>query len=102
MLSRLAPNILKIQSNQLKINRFLSTNQTTLSGKNNKTRNLFIFTVATTGSFLAYYELALNAQEKRKIRVNIQSIGRAFRALKVGLHVITDYKWNLWNLDDVL
>ena len=42
--------------------------KTKLSGKNNKTRNLFIFTVATTVSLLAYYELALNAQEKRKIR----------------------------------
>jgi hypothetical protein len=46
----------------------LSTNEAVIkpAGKN-RTRNLLLFTVATTGSCLAYYELALNAQEKRKI-----------------------------------
>jgi len=48
--------------------------------------------------FFAYYQLALDNQEKRRIRVHIESVGRAIRSVKVGLQIVTDYKWNLYGL----
>ena len=48
--------------------------------------------------FFAYYQLALDNQEKRRVRVHIESVGRAVRSVKVGLQIVTDYKWNLYGL----
>ena len=56
--------------------------------------------LAPTGSFLLYYQF-LNDQEKRKIRVTIESLGRAIRSSYVVLGIAFDYKWNLWGLDEV-
>ena len=56
--------------------------------------------LAPTGSFLLYYQF-LNDQEKRKIRVTVESLGRAIRSSYVVLGIAFDYKWNLWGLDEV-
>ncbi len=50
----------------------------------------------------SYYHLALNSKEQRWVRVNLNSIGRAFRSAKQGAQILADYKWNLWNLDKVV
>lgn len=49
----------------------------------------------------SYYHLALDNQEKRRVRVNIQSVGRAVSSVKVGLQIVADYKWNLYGLTKV-
>jgi hypothetical protein len=56
--------------------------------------------LAPSGSFLLYYQF-LNDQEKRKIRVTVESLGRAIRSSYVVLGIAFDYKWNLWGLDEV-
>lgn len=108
MLSKTLPWLVRLESNKL-INkslnklRYNSTNVVPAAKTSKKTlRNFFLYTtVVTTGSLVVYYEFALNAQERRRFRVTLESFGRALRAFKVGVQVITDYKWSLWNLDDV-
>lgn len=61
---------------------------------------LLLASLVSAGSFTLYYQLYLNEQEKRKIRVNVQSLGRAIRSSKVGASIALDYKWNLWGVDE--
>jgi aarF domain-containing kinase len=57
--------------------------------------------IAPNAAYYLYYELALSSQEKRKVRVNIKSVGRAIRSFKEGAITALDYKWNLWRIDEV-
>jgi hypothetical protein len=61
---------------------------------------LLFTSLVSGGSFMLYYQFYLNEQEKRKIRVDVQSLGRAARSSKVGASIAFDYKWNLWGLDE--
>ena len=90
-------------TNQLFRARFNSTISSPIVTKPKPIRKFLLYSVVlTNGSFILYYQFGLNAQEKRKVRVNLESVGRAVRSLQAGLKIITDYKWNLWNLDDVI
>lgn len=51
--------------------------------------------------FLGYYQLVLDSQERRKVRVNVKSVGRAVRSFTHGAITAADYKWNLWGVDEV-
>lgn len=55
--------------------------------------------VLGTGSLVSYHYL-LDSQQKRKIRINLQSVRRAVRSFNLGVKIAVDYKWNLWGLDD--
>ncbi|XP_069113609.1 uncharacterized aarF domain-containing protein kinase 5-like isoform X2 [Argopecten irradians] len=50
--------------------------------------------------FGAYY-LSLTEQNKRKVRVLLGGCVRFLRSLKIGLLISVDYKWHLWNLDEM-
>ena len=77
------------------------TVEVTLKPKRHVFRKFVLFGIlAPTGSFLLYYQF-LNEQEKRKIRVTIESFGRAIRSARIVLGIAFDYKWNLWGLDEV-
>ena len=53
------------------------------------------------GSSLAYYELALESQEQRKLRVLLGSFSRALRTFSRGALTALDYKWSTFNVDEV-
>ena len=72
--------------------RYLNTVKNTVAENVPKTENLLnkptkkifgkivlLLTVLPSGAFFTYYQLALNHQEKRKIRVKFESAGRAIR-----------------------
>jgi hypothetical protein len=110
MFSRTIPFLTRSETNKLlktslnNLIKFRSNSIQTPNARNPKKglRNVILYSTAvTSGSLLVYYEFALNAQERRRLRVTLESISRAFRALKIGVQVITDYKWSLWNIDDV-
>lgn len=61
---------------------------------------LFYSTVLPSSAYLVYYKFALNSQEQRKVRINVESLGRAARSFTVGLKIAVDYKWNLFGLDE--
>ena len=64
-------------------------------------RKIFLYgTLVPAGSFFVYYQF-LNEKEKRKVRVVIESFGRAARSAQVALSIAYDYKWNLWGLNEV-
>ncbi|XP_060065655.1 uncharacterized aarF domain-containing protein kinase 5-like isoform X2 [Ylistrum balloti] len=50
--------------------------------------------------FGAYY-ISLTEQNRRKIRVLLGGCVRFLRSLKIGLLISADYKWSLWNLDEM-
>ncbi|XP_033755461.1 uncharacterized aarF domain-containing protein kinase 5-like [Pecten maximus] len=50
--------------------------------------------------FGAYYA-SITEQNKRKVRVLLGGCVRFLRSLKIGLLISADYKWNLWNLDEM-
>ena len=49
------------------------------SPSNKKYKLLFAFTSLPLAGYCAYYHSFLNDQEKRRVRVNIKSLFRAFR-----------------------
>lgn len=51
-------------------------------------------------SSLAYYELALDSKEQRKMRIFFGGIRRAVQSFKTGVAIGIDYKWSLWGLDE--
>ena len=64
-------------------------------------RRIFLYgTVIPSASFFAYY-MSLSDKDKRKVRVVVESLGRAVRSAQVMLTIAADYKWNLWGLDEV-
>lgn len=91
-----------VSRNLINLNRLNSNQAQQVAKKSSFKRVALYSSLATTGALVVYYEIGLSAQEKRRVRVNVESIGRAFRSLRAGLQIILDYKWNLWNLDDVI
>jgi hypothetical protein len=91
-----------IQSN-LNRKRFSTTTKNLSSSipKSNKSKLFLAITTLPAASFYLYYQVILNDQEKRKVRVNISSIFRAVRSFKVGLYIASDYKWSLMGLNEV-
>lgn len=80
------------------IKRFINNNsQSKFSAK--RSRFLLGSSVLVTGSFISYHYF-LDSQQKRKIRINFQSIRRAVRSFNLGIKIAVDYKWNLWGLDE--
>jgi hypothetical protein len=62
------------------INNQNATKMNTAAVKQRKWRKYLLYSVLVPStSAFAYYQLGLDAQGKRKVRVNVQSIGRALR-----------------------
>ncbi len=93
-------------NNVCKNSNFSTRNTSALNANNVPVKRSWSKIAIATGLPLclafSYYQFALNAKEKRRVRVNIKSIGRAIRSVKVGTQIVADYKWNLWNLDKVI
>ncbi|CAF0730942.1 unnamed protein product [Brachionus calyciflorus] len=77
-------------------NRFLSTNNV----KPKKLPRFLIGSSILAGGSLLYYEYKLTPHEKRKVRINVESVGRALRSFSIGLKIAFDYKWNLWGINE--
>lgn len=87
-----------VRQNSIRLFKTTSTSATESFVKRHKFK-LITLTVPTVSS-VAYYNLFLDNIERRKVRVKIQSILRALRSFKYGLYIGSDYKWNLWGLDE--
>ncbi|XP_021349976.1 uncharacterized aarF domain-containing protein kinase 5-like isoform X1 [Mizuhopecten yessoensis] len=68
--------------------------------KYRKSKYLLFGLGLTSIGFGAYY-LSLTEQNKRKVRVLLGGCVRFLRSLKIGLLISADYKWTLWNLDEM-
>lgn len=80
----------------------LPNDQASLGQSRSKfSRYLLVGTGVPVVGFLGYYQLVLDSQERRKVKVNVKSVGRAARSFTYGAITAADYKWNLWGVDEV-
>lgn len=67
----------------------------------NKSRYLLYSLTGLGGLSLAYYELALDSKEKRRVHIMMGGCVRAVRSFLTGVAIGIDYKWSLWGLEEV-
>lgn len=98
MLSNTIVKKVKLYPKNIFFNRLISTENVPTKSKK-YSRLLIGSSVLIGGSFVAYH-YTLTPHQKRKVKINIESIGRAIRSFNVGIKIAADYKWNLWGLDE--
>lgn len=78
-----------------------STSQNVVAAKSSKSRFVLYTLTGLVGASGAYYSLALDSKEQRRVRVLLGSFVRAIRSFRTGVAIGVDYKWSLWGLEEV-